>query len=39
MKQYTLERKHPRTGFNEQIVYTGNLKNKPKGWKMAGELK
>lgn len=31
---YLLGRKNPKTGFKETIVYTGNLKNKPKGWKV-----
>ena len=34
MKQYIIERKCPRTGFNEQMVYTGNKRNKPKGWRI-----
>lgn len=38
MKQYSLERKNPKTGFNESIIYTGNLKNKPKGWKVLKEI-
>lgn len=34
MKQYELERKDPKTGFRETVVYTGNIANKPKGWKI-----
>ncbi|WP_257985724.1 hypothetical protein [Bacillus sp. M6-12] len=30
--QYLLQRKCKRTGFNETVVYEGNLRNKPKGW-------
>lgn len=37
MKQYLLERKNPKTGFIERIVYTGSLKLKPKGWKVVKE--
>lgn len=32
---YMLERKNPKTGFRERIHYSGNIKNKPKGWKLA----
>lgn len=34
---YLLTRKNPKTGFTETIVYTGNLKNKPKGWKVVNK--
>lgn len=34
MKQYTLYRSCPRTGFREVIVYTGPLRNKPQGWRV-----
>lgn len=32
---HTLWRRCPRTGFRETVEYAGNLKNKPKGWKVA----
>lgn len=31
---YLIERNCPKTGHKEQIVYTGNKRNKPKGWKI-----
>jgi hypothetical protein len=38
--KYILERKNPQTGFKETIVYTGNLRDKPKGWKVvSGDIK
>jgi hypothetical protein len=37
MKVYTLQRKDPKTGFNETIQYTGSLKNKPKGYRVIKE--
>lgn len=39
MKQYELERRNPDTGFKETVIYTGSLKNKPKGWKVKKEVK
>jgi len=29
-----LERKNPKTGFRERIIYTGSLKHKLTGWKI-----
>ena len=34
IKIYTIQRKNPITGFKETINYTGNIKSKPKGWKV-----
>lgn len=39
MKQYEIEKKDKKTGFMERIIYTGNLRNKPKGWKVVREVK
>lgn len=39
MKQYQISRVNKKTGFKETIIYTGSLKNKPKGWKVEGEVK
>lgn len=33
-EKWVIERKNKNTGYTEQIVYTGSLKNKPKGWKV-----
>ena len=35
--KYKLERKN-RQGFTETIIYTGNLRDKPKGWKVVGTV-
>lgn len=32
-RQYILERKNAQ-GFTETVIYTGSLKQKPKGWKV-----
>jgi hypothetical protein len=32
MQQYQLERVNPKTGYLDRIVYTGSLKQKPRGW-------
>lgn len=34
MAAYWIERKNPKTGVRETIVYTGRLANKPKGWRI-----
>lgn len=42
MKQYKIQKKNKRTGFTETIIYTGSLRDKPKGWKVievVGEVK
>ncbi len=31
-QKHLLVRKNPKTGFRETVIYTGNLKDKPKGW-------
>jgi hypothetical protein len=36
--KYVLERKNPKTGFKQTIVYTGNLTQKPKGWKVVRQI-
>ena len=33
-KKYKLQRENPKTGFTEMIIYTGSLRNKPRGWKV-----
>ena len=35
---YLIERKDPRTGHKERIQYLGDLRLKPKGWKVVGCL-
>lgn len=30
-----IERKNPKTGFKEVTTFYGNIKNKPKGWKIS----
>jgi hypothetical protein len=30
-----IERKNPTTGYFEKIPFLGNIKNKPKGWKVS----
>lgn len=37
-QQYLLYRKCPRTGFDEQLIYEGSLKQKPKGWTLVRSL-
>ena len=32
--KWLLYRKNPQTGYREEIVFTGNIKLKPKGWKV-----
>jgi hypothetical protein len=32
---YTLWRYCPHTGFRETLVFSGPLRNKPKGWRIA----
>jgi hypothetical protein len=39
MKHYELERNCPNTGFRETTIFIGNLKDKPKGWKLVKEIK
>jgi len=34
VNHYLIERRCPKTGFNEQVIYTGSKRNKPKGWKI-----
>lgn len=38
MNKYQLERKSPTTGYKEKIIYTGSLRNKPKGWKVIRKI-
>jgi hypothetical protein len=33
-KQYELVRRNKRTGQIETVVYTGNIKQKPTGWRI-----
>jgi len=35
-EKWLLERKN-KNGYKERVVYTGNLKQKPKGWKLIGK--
>jgi len=37
-KVYIIERENPKTGYTEQIQYTGNIKNKPKGWRVVKQI-
>lgn len=37
-RQYLLTRKNPRTGFQETLVYEGELRQKPQGWKLVRPL-
>lgn len=32
--QTLLTRKNPKTGYTETVVYTGSLRQKPKGWRV-----
>lgn len=32
--KYELQRTNPTTGFKETIIFTGNLRGKPKGYKV-----
>lgn len=34
MKHITIERKNPKTGFKETLVYTGPASQVPEGWKI-----
>lgn len=36
--KYLISRKNPKTGFRETTIFTGNLKGKPKGWKVEHKL-
>lgn len=37
-KKWLLERKNPRIGGRETVVYTGSLRNKPKGWRVVRRI-
>ena len=37
-RHYLLTRKDPRTGFQENLVYEGPLRQKPQGWTLARPL-
>lgn len=36
--KWKLTRNNPDTGFKETIVYTGNLRDEPRGWKVIKKL-
>ncbi len=36
--KYMIWRINPRTGFKEITTFTGNIRNKPKGWKVERKL-
>lgn len=36
--KYEISRINPQTGFKETIIYTGNIRNKPKGWKIENKI-
>lgn len=35
---WLISRKNPKTGFFEMIHFTGNIKQKPKGWMVVEEV-
>lgn len=35
-QKWLLQKKN-RMGFTESLIFTGNLRNKPKGWKVVGK--
>ena len=35
---YLITRKDPITGYNETIQYTGNIKQKPKKWRIVKQI-
>lgn len=35
---YLLARKNPKTGYQETVVYSGSLRQKPKGWTLVKPL-
>ena len=37
-KKYLIKKRDVKTGFMQTIVYTGNIKNKPKGWKISKRI-
>ena len=37
-RRYLLQRTCSRTGFVQTIVYTGSLRFKPRGWRLAQEI-
>lgn len=37
-QQYLLQRRNPETGFTEKVVYTGSLRQKPKGWSVVKQV-
>lgn len=37
-RRYLLQRVCRRTGFVQTIVYTGNLRLKPRGWRLIEEV-
>ena len=37
-KKYIISRINPKTGFKEVITFTGNIKNKPAGYKVERKL-
>jgi hypothetical protein len=36
--KYLITRKDPQTGLREETVFTGSLKEKPKGWKVIEKI-
>ncbi len=37
-RQHLLERKNPRSGFRETLIYEGSLRCKPRGWTLVRSL-
>ena len=37
-RKYLIWRVNKQTGFYEETIFTGNLKHKPKGWRVREEI-
>jgi hypothetical protein len=38
MQYHLIEKKSPKTGYFERVVFSGSLRGKPKGWRVVREI-